>query len=193
MRILGIDPGPTQSAYLRLTDGKPDSFGIVPNDNLENILIAEAEMYGDRGLNVRLAIEWVSFYGKEIHAGSETFHTCRWVGRFEGAWGDDATCELIERRAVRTALCGTMKAGDPEVRAVLIDRYGGKEKAIGKKKTPGPLYGIASHVWAALAVATVYADQHAPPHLPHANRPVGETIGSDGLRRSIQNDSEIPF
>lgn len=35
----------------------------------------------------------------------------------------------------------------------------GKEKAIGKKATPGPLYGVVGDEWAALAVAVTWWDQ----------------------------------
>lgn len=153
MKIVGLDPGPTLSAYVILSDTPPYSRGIVPNEELRELLATFREITDE------LAIEWVSFYGKEIHAGSETFDTCRWVGRFQEIWRDDATCHLIPRRQVRGELCGTQKAGDAEVRAVLIDRYGGKEAAIGKKAAQGPLYGIASHCWSALAVAIVHQDR----------------------------------
>ena len=36
---------------------------------------------------------------------------------------------------------------------------GGKAAAIGTRANPGPLHGISKDVWAALAVAVVYADQ----------------------------------
>lgn len=36
--------------------------------------------------------------------------------------------------------------------------YGGKERAIGKKATPGKLYGVSADVWQALAVALTWAD-----------------------------------
>jgi len=53
-----------------------------------------------------------------------------------------------------------MRAKDANIRQALIDRYGpGKDKAIGQKKTPGPLYGFKSHEWAALAVAVTWMDQ----------------------------------
>lgn len=153
MKTIGLDPGPTQSAYVILSDAPPYSRGIVPNRDLLGLL-PTFRTYADV-----LAIEWVSFYGKEIHAGSETFDTCRWVGRFQQAWNDDTRCVLIPRRAVRGELCGTQKAGDAEVRAVLINRYGGKDTAIGRKAAQGPLYGITSHCWSALAVAVVHQDR----------------------------------
>jgi hypothetical protein len=47
------------------------------------------------------------------------------------------------------------------VRASLIDRFGPyKEKAIGKKATPGPLFGIHADEWSALAIAVTWYDLH---------------------------------
>ena len=159
--LIGIDPGTTKSAYIALSvEGFISTFAIVPNEELARWIqldLPRRSWFG--GDPVTLVIEWVSFYGREIHAGSETFDTCRWVGRFQQAWNDDSRCVLIPRRQVRSELCGTQKAGDAEVRAMLIDRYGGKEKAIGKIKAKGPLYGIASHVWSALAVAVTLQDR----------------------------------
>ena len=174
MRILGIDPGTAQSAYCLIDGGRPLDWDILPNAQLADKIASMESAFVDV-----LAIEWVSFYGKEIHAGSETFDTCRWVGHFERAWNDRGTSILIPRRQVKSELCGTQKAGDAEVRAILIDRYGGKERAIGRKATPGPLYGIASHVWSALAVALTYADRQAVPSKPTAAR--------------IVEDADVPF
>lgn len=67
----------------------------------------------------------------------------------------------IFRRDIKLHLCNSVRAKDANIRQALIDRYGGKEKAIGKKKSPGPLYGIKSHMWAALALAVTYHDQYA--------------------------------
>lgn len=43
----------------------------------------------------------------------------------------------------------------------LIDRFGGKDAAIGRKATPGPLYGITKDLWSALAIAITYPVQSA--------------------------------
>ncbi|MBV8782506.1 MAG: hypothetical protein JO353_14005, partial [Phycisphaerae bacterium] len=52
------------------------------------------------------------------------------------------------------------RAKDGNIRQALIDRFGPtKERAIGKKKSPGPLYGMSGDCWSALAVAVTYADQ----------------------------------
>jgi hypothetical protein len=60
---------------------------------------------------------------------------------------------------VKLHLCKSTKANDASIRQALIDRYGpGKERAIGTKKAPGPLYGVKADVWAALALAVTWHD-----------------------------------
>jgi len=66
-----------------------------------------------------------------------------------------------ERKRVVRHLTGTMKGGDVNVRAALIDRYGGiggKEAAIGTKASPGPLHGVKADCWAALGLACTWYD-----------------------------------
>jgi hypothetical protein len=66
--------------------------------------------------------------------------------------------ERVYRRDVKLHICGSQRAKDANIRQALIDCYGGKVEAIGKKKAPGPLYGISSHAWSALAVAQTWWD-----------------------------------
>ncbi len=158
--LLGIDPGTTQSAWL-LLDGmsKPVDFGITDNAALLAVIAgASADT---------LAIEMVASYGMPV--GREVFETCVWSGRFIQRWADrygnrnaapvvDRSVNLVYRRDVKLHLCGSSKAKDANIRQALIDLYGpGKDAAIGRKASPGPLYGISSHVWAALAVAVTAA------------------------------------
>jgi len=66
----------------------------------------------------------------------------------------------LMRKTVAAHLCNTSRANDSNIRQALIDRFGpGREKAIGTKKNPGPLYGIKKDLWSALAVAVTYADK----------------------------------
>lgn len=159
MSLLAIDPGPTQSAWLAFTDGRPVQFGICPNHELLSIL-EEGIVAADT-----LAIESVASYGMSV--GADVFETCVWVGRFIQHWvthapgsdGDEQSVRRVYRKEVLLHLCGSARAKDKNVRQALIDRYGpGKEKAIGRKAAPGPLYGVTSHVWSALAVAVTVAD-----------------------------------
>lgn len=144
--ILAIDPGPIESAYLVLENGNPLEFGKQPNDWI-------MEFLEEDHVEQHLAVEMIASYGMPV--GREVFETCVWIGRFIQAWGGSHT--LVYRRDVKLYLCNSARAKDGNVRAALIDKYGGKDKAIGKKATPGPLYGVSADVWSALAVAVTYS------------------------------------
>lgn len=142
-------------------DGGPVGFGIEANADLLARMANLATFAGSADI---LALESVASYGMAV--GAEVFETCVWSGRFLQRWEDARgpsaevrPSQRIYRREVKLHLCGSSRAKDPNVRQALIDRYGpGKDVAIGRKATPGPLYGVTSHVWSALAVA-VTADE----------------------------------
>ena len=94
-----------------------------------------------------LAIEMVASYGMAV--GKEVFETVRWIGRFQQCWRDPDAVRLIYRRDVKLHLCGSPRAKDANIRQALIDQLG----PVGVKREPGPLYGVKSHAWSALAVA----------------------------------------
>jgi hypothetical protein len=90
--------------------------------------------------------------------GAEIFETVYWSGIFAQAFGLDSVVR-IPRKAVKIHLCGNMKAKDTNIRQAIIDRYGGKDKAIGTKKTGyGVLHGFSADTWSALAVAITAAE-----------------------------------
>jgi len=147
MSVIAIDPGTTRSAWV-CYDGFPRAFGIEDN----TALLERLGMTGSFG--DILVIERIASYGMPV--GDEVFETVFWSGRFAQAWGRDWT--RITRREVKLHLCGSARAKDANIRQALIDRFGGKEAAIGRKAAPGPLHGISKDVWAALAVAVTFAD-----------------------------------
>lgn len=163
--LLAIDPGPELSAWLVYDrdSGRPLHFGKHPNESVLSV-IASPPVPCDQ-----LAIEMVASYGMSV--GATVFETCVWAGRFIQLWGmavplydkpagDDA--RRLYRRDVKLHLCGSLRAKDTNIRAALIDRYGpGKDKAIGLKASPGPLYGIKADCWAALAVAVTAVETRA--------------------------------
>jgi hypothetical protein len=103
------------------------------------------------------AVEMVASYGMAV--GAEVFNTCVWIGRFWAAMEPRfSTVLLVPRLKVKQHLCHDSRAKDANIRQALLDKYGGKEKAIGKKAAPGPLYDIKSHLWAALALAVTVQD-----------------------------------
>lgn len=149
--ILAIDPGTIESGWcLYCDEGRVLDSGIKLNDILA---IEIRSTYADE-----LAIERIASYGMSV--GRDVFETCEWVGEFRGLWRlRYKSALLVYRKDVKLYLCGSPKAKDANIRQSLIDMFGGKEKAIGRKATPGPLHGVKSHAWSALAVAIVAAHQ----------------------------------
>lgn len=152
--LLAIDPGTTESAYVVLKDGKPITFAKVPNNELLHML-ETVDYFADE-----CVIEMIGHYGTGMPAGKEVFETCIWIGQFTHAWNTNERSKAarILRKTVAAYMCGSARAKDGNIRQAIIDRYGGPD-AIGKKKTPGPLYGISGDVWQALAVAITYHEQ----------------------------------
>lgn len=148
MILLAVDPGTTESAWVRFFDGAPTQFGTIPNEEMLSFLRDEQQC------SRHLAIEMLASYGMPV--GAEVFETAVWIGRFIEAWGGPFT--KVYRKDVKLHLCQSPRAADPNVRQAIIDKYGGKANAIGKKKTQGPLYGVSGDVWAALAVAITWSE-----------------------------------
>ena len=145
--LLAIDPGTEDSAWVRYdtATGSLRDWAKTPNPNLRRVI-----QWGESDL---MAIEMVASYGMSV--GAEVFETCVWAGRFiECWWNRYHTRPLrVTRKEVALHLCNNPRAGDPNVRQALVDLYGGKEKAIGRKASPGPLYGLSKDGWSALGVA----------------------------------------
>jgi hypothetical protein len=94
--------------------------------------------------------------------GREVFETVFWTGRFfEAATRRGAAVSRLPRKTIKIHLCGSARAQDSNIRVALCDRFGGSERAKGTKKAPGPLFGIKSHEWAALALAVTWSDLNA--------------------------------
>jgi hypothetical protein len=145
--IVAIDPGTTESAFVALHDGVPAEHDKLPND----ILLLRVRNDWDP-IHHLLAIEAIASYGMSV--GKEVFDTCMWIGRFREAWERrGGVVQLVYRREVKLFLCESSKASDSNIRAAIIDRYGGQAAAIGRKAEPGVLYGIKADRWSALAVA----------------------------------------
>lgn len=166
--ILGIDPGTTRSGYA-IYDRELHRVlesGVLSNPDVL-VMLADAPY--------RLVIEMIANMG--MPAGKETFETVRWIGRFQQRYHAPESVEFVYRTAVKLHLCGTCRAKDPNVRQALIDLFpptgGGKTPQIGTTKEPGPLFGVASHAWPALAVCITAAGVHHG-NLPEAVMEIAE-------------------
>ena len=152
--VLGIDPGPTESAWLILGPrGGVRAAAKWENEKLLDALRSHA--FTDELKTV--VIEKVESFGMAV--GAEVFETVFWSGRFAEA-ARPLAVERLGRKAVKLHLCQSMRAKDSNIRQALIDRYGGPT-AIGRKAEPGPLHGISGDEWSALAVAVTYQDRTA--------------------------------
>ncbi len=172
MIVLGLDPGYKESALVAITDNVtgPLKIGqalicdnVTMLTNLED-LKAEAAHSG----GYVLVLEQMQMFRSAFGVGAEVFDSVFWTGRFAQIWSP-RRFERLLRAKVRGHL-QAMKGGDAAVRQGLINRFGGyKDVAIGTKKTPGPLYGIKSHEWSALALAVTWYDLYAK--VPEEVRP----------------------
>lgn len=153
MKVYAIDPGPTHSALVVFDGNRVLEHWREPNEAM-----LRAVRGGSLAAFQMLVVEQIASFGMAV--GAEVFETCVWSGRFIEAWGS-TTWDRIKRHEVKSELCHTQKAKDANIRQALIDRFGpGKEKAIGTKKQPGPLYGIAGDEWSALAVAVTWWERN---------------------------------
>lgn len=156
-RILAIDPGTNQSAWVLYDYVTREilEHSIAPNETVlkEDLPLITAG---------HIAVEMIACYGMPV--GKEVFVTCVWIGRFIQMW--DSAWGLVYRKDVKMHLCGNTTAKDGNIRQALIDLFPatgldgrGVPSAIGTKKHPGPLYGIRKDEWAALGVAVTYAER----------------------------------
>jgi hypothetical protein len=160
--ILGIDPGPKQTALVLIDEQMiPIHSEKVANEDLSRWvyrLWIQRPVFPDA-----VGIECVACYGMPV--GAEVFETAEWSGRIREMFYElsgPPHVFRVYRKQVKMTLCGTTKANDSNIRQALIDLYpatgGGKVPQIGTKKEQGPLYGMHSDLWAALAVAHTVAD-----------------------------------
>lgn len=155
--ILAIDPGTEKSGWVCFNNGIVCASGVSENDKLMHGTIATASKIPE----IVLAIEMIASYGMAV--GRETFETVLWIGRFAQFWKDKhgGKCLKVYRQDAKRCVCKTHKASDSDVRAALIARLG----CVGTKKNQGPLYGVKSHAWSALAVAVTAEDMICRPEL----------------------------
>ncbi len=149
--VLGLDPGPEQSALVLWDGVKIANAWYALNDEIAQRI--QWSPYSDFDGRSPLVIEKVASFGMPV--GAEVFETVFWSGRFAERYGIEHV-HRITRGEVKMHLCHSMRAKDSNIRTALIDRFGKP----GTKKNPGLLYGISGDLWSALAVAVTWFDQN---------------------------------
>jgi hypothetical protein len=153
MTILAIDPGSSLSALVWYDPGTNSVLKKIKIENEAALDILRDDCYASH-----LAIELAESFGAKVW--QQVFTTTVWVGRFVQEWSrsrGSGTFTYVKRREVKMELTGSARAKDGQIRNVLLERWGGKVKAIGTKKDPGPLHGVTADCWQALAVGVTYA------------------------------------
>lgn len=156
--VVGIDPGYEQSAIVLFDGRRVVEHAIAPNSDLLKTLETRASMLQHVSV-LAIVLEQIESFGMAV--GREVFETVFVTGRlFELAQRTyGPVVSRMPRRTVKVHLCASARAQDANIRVALMDRFGGKTEAIGRKVAPGPLFGIKSHEWSALAIAVTYWDQ----------------------------------
>lgn len=148
-RLIAIDPGTEKTAWAVVEDdGTIVEHGITPNHDMPPVLAKACFEHKVR----HMAMEMIASMGMAV--GQTVFETTVWIGRFVEHWLSLAGTndyEFIYRVDEKMHMCQSPRAKDANIRQAIMDRYG--PNPVGKKKNPGPLYGVSKDQWAALAVA----------------------------------------
>ena len=149
MRILAIDPGPVQSAFVVWDGEKLCGNNIDSNDNVRS------HISKNLSADFIVACEHLQCFGMAV--GKEVFETAYWIGEFRGLVSFELglTFMRIYRSEVKMHLCNSMRAKDANIRQVLMDRFGVK----GTKKSPGFFFGFKADMWSAFAIAVTAFDR----------------------------------
>jgi hypothetical protein len=143
--IIAVDPGTVKSGIVAW-NGSVQLAGVIGNEKL----LASMQQWIIE-LNVELiAVEHLCNQGRPV--GQSTFDTAIWAGRFiEKAVQCNRSFQLVKRSQIKRWHCNkVVGVKDCDIRAALIRKYG----KVGTKKKPGKTYGVTSHAWQALALAT---------------------------------------
>jgi len=153
--VIGLDPGYEVSAIV-VWDTTAKTI-IQHGEYANGVLLDKLRGHNGADGSAVLVIEQIESFGMAV--GKTTFETVYMSGRFAEAWFPKRV-ERLPRKVIKLQLCGQVRAKDGEIRQAIVDRFGPtKEKAVGTRKLPGPLYGVSKHEWSALAVALTWADQ----------------------------------
>ncbi|MDF2984919.1 MAG: hypothetical protein K0R50_429 [Eubacterium sp.] len=157
MRVIAIDPGNTKSAYCIIDADtlRPLAFGILKNEELRKEIRAMKFEEDDR-----TAIEMMQSYGNLI--GKDVLDTVFWIGRFYEVFRRKtyAKPQLIYRMEEKMHICHDSKAGDPNIRRALIDRFAKHDFKCGRGtlKNPDWFHGFKDDIWAAYAIGLTFIE-----------------------------------
>jgi hypothetical protein len=154
MVLLGIDPGTVESGYVVFNS---ENMEVVESGVIGNEELLHLSAWGNAEI---VCIEMVASYGQAV--GKTTFETVLWIGRFvQTAVDKDKEYKLLyKKKDINPTLCYSSNVKDTHIRQAILDMFpptgGGNVPQKGTKVQPGPLYGVSSHAFSALAVVLTY-------------------------------------
>lgn len=169
MIILGIDPGPeTHGAVLYDSEARRVLWSAKAIESID-LEWQVGKFYGAGFRPFRIVIERPAAMGAlGVGIVGHMLDTAWVAGRLAGVLGEvhALKIETMTRREVLRNL-GVLSgkgSSDARVRAACIADHEtpGGPPAVGRKATPGPLYGVSSHAWQALGLVLAWleTEQH---------------------------------
>jgi len=153
MYIFAIDPGPEYSGYVKWD---VDEQIIIAKGKVDNVQLEYEVMMFETIQSKQDFIVMEAILPQQQPLGYALLRTIEQVAYYKIKY----KAKPVYRTDIKIHYCGQVKGiGDKQIRGALIDRFGGKEKAIGKKKSQGKLYRVSGDMWQALAVAIYFEDQ----------------------------------
>jgi len=154
MMILGIDPGPEVHGYVVLDAlrWRVVAAGISGDMKMINGTALAAGV-------LEAVVEEIAPQGQVLSYALR--NTILQRARIEDALTQRFKVHLVTRNQVRLLLLGRGNGTETQVNAALLARYcerhgcTNRHQLRGSLKTPGALWGVRSHVWAALALCEV--------------------------------------
>ena len=155
MHVLAIDPGSGVSGWVELREGNVIAHGIDDNELVLG--------YMSTTESLTCVIESPEAHPQQTSGGHSylprhIIPTVLYTGRLVQEWYNvrGELPHMLERRAVRKHCTGkATRVGDKEVRAAMIERFGG-EHVVGRRAPKGKK--LRGHEWAALALAVTFID-----------------------------------
>lgn len=153
MKILGLDPGSSESAFV-IWDTELEEIlnHSIPNNYLLEKLLEEEKLVNQGDVVI---IEMFQNFGKKANAGASIFYSCIFIGKVL------KICErlkvktvLIPRKTIVSHHTRTVTSSDSTVRRVMLQKF-----PKGTAKKPGVSYGLKEDEWQALAAVSYYLEK----------------------------------
>lgn len=158
-KIIGITPGPRTSGQVVVDDTAWPPTVLDANPAAKDYVL----IWGQGDFD-DVVVKWMTSYGDVV--GADVLDTARLVGRLEERTlvGRERGFHLIKAPDIRYSLAGDRHASDAQIKEAIREIYrgaglatgGGSDPCKGVKAHPGPLYGVTSHSWDALAVVLAW-------------------------------------